>query len=470
MVKRAFSYLAIILFLGLFLTGCTPTFCSTPYILSGGDCCLDKNQDAICDEQQDLSPEEREEYASPLVSASSPKTTSPSLSTTLKTDDEGVVLTIDPDDDPSQGNVNSDVLLIAFGDYSDSGMQRFHKEVLPQIMETYGDKIRYVFRNFPELNNEQAQLAAEASECADEEGKFWDYHNYLFAHNTRLTLSSLRQVAVETGLDLDAFEACFFSHRFKDEVQADKEEGLSYGVAHSPTFFLKNQKIVGYKAYDKFDILFQDIFYKELQAERGTTINAQSTGLSYIILPGPAALEPSITNSPYSNSLELVDAVFSVSATDITARDSATSLDQASLSATYSSKRGNLGSNRDIYTITLTDLLTEGVSHSFFGGVGLEVPIHGNTGVSTRYLPRSTTYLTLWGLGTLSKNGQVLAENSFMHFMVTRGIRDSQNNLLSEEEETDIEAYLLISPPEGTTLPFEGNFLYLYWPDVNLRQ
>src|SRR3989338_1022862 len=145
-------------------------------------------------------------------------------------------------------------------------MQRFHKEVLPQIMETYGDKIRYVFRNFPELNNEQAQLAAEASECADEQGNFWEYHDYLFAHNTRLTLSSLRQVAVETGLDLDAFEACFFSHRFKGE----------------------------------------------LQAERGTTLSAQSTGLSYIILPGPAASEPTITNSPYSNHLELVDAVFSV--------------------------------------------------------------------------------------------------------------------------------------------------------------
>ena len=470
MVKRAFPYLAIIIFLGLFLTGCAPTFCSTPYILSGGDCCLDKNQDTICDTQQDLSAEEREEYASPLVSAPSPKPTTSSLSTTLKTDDAGVVLTIDPDDDPSQGNANSDVLLIAFGDYSDTGTQRFHKEVLPEIMKTYGSKIRYVFRNFPELNNEQAQLAAEASECADEQGNFWEYHDYLFAHNTRLTLSSLRQAAVETGLDLDAFEACFFSHRFKDEVQADKEAGLSYGVAHSPTFFVKNQKIVGYKAFDKFDVLFQDIFYKELQEERGTTLSAQSTGLAYIILPGPAALEPSISNSPYSNSLELVDAVFSVSATDITARDSAISLDRASLSATYSSKRGNLNTNRDIYTIILADLLPEGVSHSFFGGVGLEVLVHGNTGISTRYLPRSTTYLTLWGLADISKNGQVIAEHSFVHFIVTRGIRDSQNNLLPEEEETDIEAYLLVSPPTGTTLPFEGNFLYLYWPDVNLHQ
>ncbi len=468
MVKRAFPYLAFIVFFGLFLTACTPTFCSTPYILSGGDCCLDKNQDEICDQQQDLSAEERQEYAAPLTASEPRKTTSPPA--TVRTNEEGVVLTIDPDDDPSQGNEASDVLLIAFGDYSDSSMQRFHKEVLPQIMDTYGTKIRYVFRNFPELNNEQAQLAAEASECADEQEQFWDYHNYLFAHNNRLTFSSLRQVAIETGLDIDAFEACFFSHRYKDEVQADKEEGMEYGVANSPTFFLKNKKIAGYKSFAKFDLLFQDIFYKELQAERGTAISAQSTGLSYIILPGPAALEPSVTESPYSNSLELVDAVFSVSATDVTAKDSATSRDKGSLSVTYSSKRGNLVNDRDIYTITLTNLMTEGISHSFYGGVGLEAPVHGNTGIGTRYLPRSTAYLTLWGLADISKNGQPLARNSFAHFLITRGIRDAQHNLLSEEEEADIEAYLLVSPPAGTTLPFAGNFLYLYWPDVNLHQ
>lgn len=467
MVKNIFPFFLPLLFLGFLISGCSPTFCSTPYILSGGDCCLDKNEDAICDARQELPSDEQEEYvqtASQEQERERPATQQQPLTT-----EEGILLTVDPDDDPVQGNAYAEVFILEFGDYADERSQRFHKEVLPKILQAYGTKIKYVFRNFPETNNEQAQLSAEASECADEQKKFWDYHERLFAQSHRLTLSSLRQMAMETGLDMDAFEACLFSHRYKSEVLADKEDGLVAGVSSTPTFFINNKKVIGFKPFEKFDEVFRDIFYEELQAERGTTITATPVGLAYAILPGPAALEPSVTGSPYSNHLELVDAVFSVSATDITPRDSGTSQDTAALSVTYSSKHPLL-TGKDIYTITLQHLLTEGVSHSFFGGVGTQVDLHGNTGVGTRYLPRSTVYLTLWGAADVKKNGKPFIEDALVHFMITPGIRNEKHILLSAQEDTDIEAYLLVSARDKTSLPFDGGFLHLFWPEVHLGQ
>ena len=304
MVKRAIPFVFFAVFLGVLLNGCTPTFCSTPYILSDGDCCLDKNEDNICDEQQDLSSLEQEEYASPLDTTPA-KNLAQQPTQLLRTNDEGVILTVDPDDDFVQGNPDAEVTLIEFGDYTNTNSQRFYKEVLPQILQKYDTKIKYVFRNFPEPNNENSQLAAEASECADEQGKFLAYHQLLFQSNT-LTLSSLRHFSSQAELDVDAFEACFFAHRYTDEVLKDRDDGLDYGVSRTPTFFLNNQKIVGFKFFDTFDSALRDIFYKELLLEQGTSLTAQSTGLAYAIRPGPAALDPTQTSSPYSNVRQLV--------------------------------------------------------------------------------------------------------------------------------------------------------------------
>ncbi|HLC72685.1 MAG TPA: thioredoxin domain-containing protein [Candidatus Nanoarchaeia archaeon] len=468
MVKIAFPFVFFAIFLGVLLNGCTPTFCSTPYILSDGDCCLDKNEDEICDEQQDLSSTEREEYASPLDTTPA-KNLAQQPTQLLRTNEAGVILTVDPDDDFVQGNPDAEVTLIEFGDYTNTNSQRFYKEVLPQILEKYGTKINYVFRNFPEPNNENAQLAAEASECADEQGKFLDYHQLLFQSNT-LTLSTLRHLATRAELNLDAFEACFFAHRFTDEVLQDRDDGLKYGVSRTPTFFLNNQKIIGFKFFDIFDTALKDIFYKELLLEQGTSLTAQSTGLAYAILPGPAALDPTQTSSPYSNVLELVDGVFSVAAHDITRKDSATSRDTASLAVTYSSKVGIGLQRKDIYTIELKELLTEGISHSYFGGVGMNVYLYGNTGIGTRYLPRTDAYLTLWGLADIKKNDVPYLNNVFAHFVLTRGLRNHDYEILQRQDDDDIEAYLLISSTTNQTLPFPGGFLYLFWPEVNLRE
>lgn len=469
MVKRVSFFL--LLFLGIALAGCSnPTFCSTPYILSGGDCCLDTNKDTICDNTQKIPDEDQQPSALVPVSRDPTAIISP-RSSSQQTTSEGVLLTVTTDDDPFLGNETSAISFVVFGDYVDATTQRFHQELLPVLLERYGNRMKYVFRNYPEINNDNALLAAEASECADAQGKFWDYHDALFHYSHRLTLSLLRRIATDQGLDVDAFETCLFSHRFKDEVLQDRQDGTAAGAIRVPTFFINNRKLLGLKSLETFDAVFQDLLSSEIQQERGKILTAHSTGVAYALLEGPAALDPSLSNSPYSNRLELIDAQFTVTATDITPEDSGTSRDTATLTATYTSKSPAL-QGKDTYTLALTSLLSEGVSHSFYGGVGIHVPVHGNSGIGTRYLPRSDAYLTLWGLANVSKNDELLAEDALVHFMITKGIRDEKNQLLSEQDEQDIEAYLLVSGPSKDK-PLRGitqGFLYLFWPDLNLRE
>src|SRR3989344_1444711 len=114
MVKRAFPFFLLTIFLALFLLGCSPTFCSTPYILSDNGCCLDKNKDNLCDAQQDLSDADKKPSAQPLALVDTPQASpDPSEQDFLLTN-EGILLTVHPDDDPSQGNTASDALFIVF--------------------------------------------------------------------------------------------------------------------------------------------------------------------------------------------------------------------------------------------------------------------------------------------------------------------------------------------------------------------
>ncbi|GEM_PF-1228239 len=468
MVKRAFPFLFFVVFLGVLLNGCSPTFCSTPYILSNGDCCLDKNADDICDQQQDLYLNEREEYASAQPQEErnlSSGTPSP------KTTREGIIYTVSADDDPFLGNPDADVVLVEFGDYVDKNSQRFQHELLPQLLELYGTKIKYVYRNYPAVSNQYAQLAAEASECAREQDKFWEYHELLFANTYHITPSNIYRFAEEIGLNIAQFSQCLTVEKYRAEVEHDRADGSAANVPYTPTFFINNKRVVGFKTLDKFKEIFDELFYDDVRLERGTTITARSSTDAYRILEGPAVLEDQTPLSPYSNRLEVAEASFVISAQDLTPRDGPTSLDVASLNVTYVA-RPSTGFLRDAYRIALTSLLSEGVSHSYFGGVATDISLYGNTGIGTRYLPRTRASLALWGLADIYQNDRLVASDQFVHFVIVQGIRDEHNNILQHSEETDVEAYLLVSGKDhdNSLSFFDGGYLYLFWPDVNLRQ
>ena len=102
------------------------------------------------------------------------------------------------------------------------------------MQDTYGDKVRIVFRDFPLAMHPFAQLAAEAAQCARAQGKFWEYHDKLFANQQALGKDQLKQYAKDLGLVEDTFNACIETGKSKDAIAEDQKEGERFGVTGTP--------------------------------------------------------------------------------------------------------------------------------------------------------------------------------------------------------------------------------------------
>lgn len=121
--------------------------------------------------------------------------------------------------------------------------------------------MRFVFRHYPFLGPE-SQWAAEASECANEQGRFWDYYDILFAHQRgenrgAFSISNLKGFAAELGLDEEAFAACLDSHKYAEAVQQERSEGQRRGVRSTPTFFINERMVRGLISFSQFQELIE---------------------------------------------------------------------------------------------------------------------------------------------------------------------------------------------------------------------
>lgn len=157
------------------------------------------------------------------------------------------------DDDPFWGSEDAPVTIIEFSDFQCPFCSRFFSQTYPQIKQEYEGKVRFVYRDFPLTSiHENAQKAAEAAECADEQGKFWEYHDMLFSNSQALDDASLKSYASQLGLDSNAFNQCLDSGKYTEEVQKDYQEGISYGVTGTPAFFINGVSIIGAQPYANF--------------------------------------------------------------------------------------------------------------------------------------------------------------------------------------------------------------------------
>src|SRR5262245_58392785 len=145
---------------------------------------------------------------------------------------------------PSKGSTNAPILMIEFSDFQCPFCLRAHATV-DQVLKTYGDKIRFVYRHYPLPNHPNARPAAEASACAAEQDKFWPYHDRLFAQPSKLSDADLKQSAADLGLDMPKFTACVESHKFKAQVDADVKDGDAAGVNGTPAFFINGRMLSG---------------------------------------------------------------------------------------------------------------------------------------------------------------------------------------------------------------------------------
>jgi len=109
-----------------------------------------------------------------------------------------------------------------------------------------------VYRHFPLSIHENAQKAAESSECAREQQKFWEYHDTLFENQQALDAASLKKYAADLKLDTKKFNDCLDSGKYEQQIQLDIQEGIAAGVSGTPTFFINGFPLVGAQPFSAF--------------------------------------------------------------------------------------------------------------------------------------------------------------------------------------------------------------------------
>lgn len=127
---------------------------------------------------------------------------------------------------------------------------------LRQIEETYKDRVRFVWKHLPLVRiHSHAMDAAVAAEAARNQGKFWEYHDKLFANQTQLEPDNLRKYAQELGLDLARFDRDREDSNLKAKVQSDMAEATSLGVTATPTFFINGRLVSGAMPFETFSTI-----------------------------------------------------------------------------------------------------------------------------------------------------------------------------------------------------------------------
>ena len=147
-------------------------------------------------------------------------------------------------EDHSQGDAHAQVTLVEYGDYQCPHCA-IAQRVVKQLQRHYGDKLRFVFRNFPLEMHPMAEPAAEAAEFAGAQRKFWQMHDAIFAHQKSLSEAMLVETAEGLGLDGAQAEAAILDGQFGDRIERDVRGGEKSGVHGTPTFFINDSAYEG---------------------------------------------------------------------------------------------------------------------------------------------------------------------------------------------------------------------------------
>jgi protein-disulfide isomerase len=144
--------------------------------------------------------------------------------------------------DHAQGPESAPVTLVEYGDYECPYCGAAYP-VVKRLQKHYGNRLRFVFRNFPLTNaHPHAELAAETAEFAGAHEKFWEMHDLLYENQDRLGISLFEQLADSLQLPLDELAQALQSHQFKSRVRADFSSGARSGVNGTPTFFINGTR------------------------------------------------------------------------------------------------------------------------------------------------------------------------------------------------------------------------------------
>jgi protein-disulfide isomerase len=151
-----------------------------------------------------------------------------------------------------KGNPEAPVTIVEFADFQCPFCKK-SEATLKELLKKYGGRVKLAYRDFPLSQiHDTAEMAAEASHCALEQGKFWEMHDAMFADTAKLDKTSLVKSAAEMGMDQSAFDSCLKSGKYVSAVQQDIEAGSQAGVNATPAFFINGESLNGARSEAEF--------------------------------------------------------------------------------------------------------------------------------------------------------------------------------------------------------------------------
>jgi protein-disulfide isomerase len=180
-----------------------------------------------------------------------------------------VDLTVDPlveitqkiklENQPSRGPADAKVVVVEYSDFQCPFCSRVYTTVETQLMKEYGDRIRFVFKNYPLSSiHPWAEDGAVASECAFAQGNdaFWKMYDGLFTKQAEITADNFKtkagEIAKDAGMDTAKFSECLDGKQTLEAVKADEKEAEALGVNSTPTFFVNGRRLAGAQSYESF--------------------------------------------------------------------------------------------------------------------------------------------------------------------------------------------------------------------------
>jgi len=145
---------------------------------------------------------------------------------------------------PSRGPETAPITIVEFTDFQCPFCSRA-MPTLQSLEEKFGQKVRLVFKHYPLPIHKEANRAAEAAVCAEEQGRFWEMHDKLFTDPNRLSATDIARYAQESNIEPSRFNDCLASGRGAERVKLDRAEGEDYGVSNTPTFFVNGRFLLG---------------------------------------------------------------------------------------------------------------------------------------------------------------------------------------------------------------------------------
>ena len=165
---------------------------------------------------------------------------------------------------PIRGNSNAPITILEWGDYQCTFCYKFHQNTLNIIQEDFINtgKVKLVFKDFP-LNGPDSILAAEAAYCAEDQGKYWQYHDEIYTNwegerTGWITRETLDNFANTVNLDLNEFNKCLDDHKYENKVNAIHEFGKDIGIDATPSFLVFNgEKIIKIRGNQPLEVFLK---------------------------------------------------------------------------------------------------------------------------------------------------------------------------------------------------------------------